>query len=206
MENNIDNIVRKTYRYYYDDGLVEMAIGLLFIAVGLILLAWQSSDFSPLVTIVVVMGLLVVAIGGVYLLKRLASEMKRRITYPRTGYVAYRQGEPSIGGRWLFLLAALALGGVSLFLPDSFTGMSAVVGAILGAVLILMGYRVSLPRFYIVGIIALVSGVALSWSDAAEFIAVALTFTIAGGALFLAGGFALISYLRDHPRPNGEMS
>ncbi len=205
MENNIDNIVRKTYRYYYDDGLVEIAIGLLFVAVGLILFAWQSIDYSPLVAIVVVMGLLVVVIGGAYLTNWLVREMKKRITYPRTGYVAYRHGEPS-KGRWFIPLAALALVVVSLFLPDSFTRMSAIVGAILGAVLIFIGYRVSLPRFYIVGIIALVSGVALSRSDAAEFIAVALTFTIAGGALFLAGGFALISYLRDHPRPNGEMS
>jgi hypothetical protein len=178
---------------------------LLFIAVGLILLAWQSSDFSPLVTIVVVMGLLGVAVGGVYLLKRLVREMKQRITYPRTGYVAYRQGEPS-KGRWFIPLAALVLVVVSLFLPDSFTGMSAIVGAMLAAVLILMGFRVSLPRFYLVGIIALVSGVALSWSDVAEFIAVALTFAIAGSALFLAGGFAFVRYLSDHPKQNENMS
>jgi hypothetical protein len=205
MENKIDNLVRKTYRYYYDDGLVEMAIGLLFVAVGLILLVWQSSDYSPLVAIVVVMGLLVVAIGGVYLIKRLVRELKQRITYPRTGYVAYHQGEPS-KGRWFFPLAALALVVVSLFLPDSFTGMSAIVGAMVGVVLILTGYRVSLPRFYLVGTIALLSGVALSWSDVAEFIAVALTFAIAGGAIFLAGGFAFVSYLRDHPKQHENMS
>ena len=27
MANNIDKVVRRTYRYFYDDGLVEMAEG-----------------------------------------------------------------------------------------------------------------------------------------------------------------------------------
>ena len=85
MDNKIDNLVKQTYRYFYDDGLVEMAIGLLFVAVGLVLLAWQGLDYSPLITIIVVVGLPVVVISGAYLVKRLVPEMKQRITSPRTG-------------------------------------------------------------------------------------------------------------------------
>jgi hypothetical protein len=205
MENKIDNLVKQTYRYFYDDGLVEMAIGLLFVAVGLVLLAWQGFDYSPLVTIIVVVGLPVVVISGTYLIKRLVREMKQRITYPRTGYVAYRQGEPS-KWRWFIPLAAFVLAVASLFLPEAFTRMSAMVGALLAVVLIFMGYRVSLWRFYAVGIIALVSGVALAWSNVDELIAVSLTFAIAGVALFLAGAFAFAGYIRHHPKPHEELS
>jgi hypothetical protein len=205
MENRIDNLVKQTYRYYYEDGLVEVAIGLLFAAVGLLLLAWQSIAYSPLVSILVVMGLLVLVIGGIYLIKRVVRETKERLTYPRTGYVAYRQGEPS-KGRWIIPVVALGIVFISLFLPDSLTGMSVIVGALMGAVLILIGYRVNLLRFYIVGITAIVSGAAFSWSDVTEFIAVGLTFAVAGGALLLAGGFAFINYLRDHPKQSEDLS
>ena len=205
MGNKIDKVVKQTYRYFYEDGLVEMAIGLLFIAVGLVLLAWQGSDYSPLVTIIVVVGLPAVVIGGAYLIKRLVREMKQRITYPRTGYVAYREGEPT-KGRWFVPLAALALLIASFFLPEAFMNMSAMVGALLAVVMIFMGYRVGLWRFYAVGIIALVSGVALAWLGVVEIIAVSLTFAIAGTALLLAGGFTFASYLRHHPKPHEELS
>ena len=205
MGNKIDNIVKQTYRYFYDDGLVEMAVGLLFVAVGLVLLAWQGFDYSPLVTIIVVVGWPAVVIGGTYLINRLVREMKQRITYPRTGYVAYRQGQPS-KGRWFIPLAAFALVVASLFLPEAFMRMSAMVGALLAVVLIFMGYRVGLWRFFAVGIIALVSGVALAWSDVVELIAVSLTFAITGVALFLAGALAFAGYLRRHPQPHEELS
>ncbi len=205
MGNKIDNIVKHTYRYFYDDGLVEMAVGLLFIAVGLVLLAWQGFDYSPVVTIIVVVGLPAVVIGGAYLIKRLVREMKQRITYPRTGYVAYRHGEPS-KGRWFIPLAAFALVVASLFLPEAFMRMSAMVGALLAVVLIFMGYRVGLWRFYAVGVIALVSGVVLAWSDVVELIAVSLTFAITGVALFIAGALAFAGYLRRHPQPHEELS
>jgi hypothetical protein len=205
MGNKIDNIVKQTYRYFYDDGLVEMAVGLLFVAVGLVLLAWQGFDYSPVITIIVVVGLPAVVIGGAYLFKRLVREMKQRITYPRTGYVTYRQGQPS-KGRWFIPLAAFALVVASLFLPEAFMRMSAMVGALLAVVLIFMGYRVGLWRFYAVGVIALVSGVVLAWSDVVELIAVSLTFAITGVALFLVGALAFAGYLRRHPEPHEELS
>jgi hypothetical protein len=205
MENKIDNLVKQTHRYFYDDGLVEMAVGLLFVAVGLVLFAWLGFNTSPFIKIIVVVGLPVVITGGAYLINRVVPGMKQRITYPRTGYVAYHQGEPS-KGRWFIPLVALAVIVASLFLPEAFTRMSVMVGALLAAVLILIGYRVSLWRFYAVGIIALVSGVALAWSALDEFIAVSLTFAIAGIALFLVGAFAFASYLRHHPEPHEELS
>jgi hypothetical protein len=57
MTNKIDDVVKQTYRYYYEDGLVEMAVGLLFIATGLVLFAWQGIGSSPLVTLLLVAGL-----------------------------------------------------------------------------------------------------------------------------------------------------
>jgi hypothetical protein len=205
MANKIDNILKQTYRYFYEDGLVEMAVGFLFVAVGLVLLAWQSLNDSPLVMLILVVGFVAVVIGGAYLIKRLVREIKQRLTYPRTGYVAYRQGEPA-KGRWFVPLAALALLVASLFLPEDFMEMSAMMGALLAVILAFMGYRVGLWRFYAVAIIALVSGVALAWLNVVELIAVSLTFIISGAALFLAGALAFAGYLRRHPQPHEELS
>ena len=115
MENKIDNHVKRTYQYFYDDGLVEMAVGLLFTFTGLVLLAWQIYNESSWATIFLVAGSIIVVIGGAFLINWAVRELKQRFTYPRTGYVVYRQGEPSIG-RWIIPLAALAMVATTLLL------------------------------------------------------------------------------------------
>jgi hypothetical protein len=201
MANEIDDIVKRTYRYYYEDGLVEMAIGLLFIACGLVLFAWQGIGSSPLMTVLLVVGLPAVVIGGAFVVKRLVRDLKQRVTYPRTGYVAYRRGEPS-KGRWLLPAAALALVIASLFLPETFSRMQIMVGALLVIILGLMGYRLGLRRFYALGVAALLIGAASAVLLADEALGTALTFAGTGLLLFLSGGLVFLSYLRRNRARN----
>lgn len=119
--------------------------------------------------------------------------------------MAYRPGEPT-KGRWLIPLAAFGMVAATLLLPEALTSMSAMVGALLAAVMIVIGYRVKLRRFYAVGIIALVSGIVLAGSNVKEMVAVSFTFAIAGLALLLSGALGFTRYLHDHPRPHDELS
>jgi hypothetical protein len=206
MADKIDDIVKQTYRYYYEDGLVEMAVGLLFIACGLVLFAWQGIGSSPLVTLLLVVGLPAVVIGGAFLVKRLVQNLKRRVTYPRTGYVAYRRGEPT-NSRWFLLAGVLVLIVASFFLPDILNQMQAVVGALLAIILSILGYRLGIWRFYLLGVAALFIGIATAVFLDDELVGAALTFAASGLLLFLSGGLVFLSYLRRtgarHPAVDG---
>jgi hypothetical protein len=203
MTNKIDDVVKQTYRYYYEDGLVEMAVGLLFIATGLVLFAWQGIGSSPLVTLLLVAGLPAVIIAGGFVVRRLVRDVKQRVTYPRTGYVGFRRNELS-KSRWLFPAAVLALVVASFFLPEIFGRMQAFVGALLAVVLAFLGYRLGLRRFYALGMGALFIGVASAVLLADEVLGTALTFAGTGLLLFLSGGLVFLSYLRRHPAVEGD--
>lgn len=206
MTDKIDDIVKRTYRYYYEDGLVEMAVGLMFIACGLVLFSWQGIGSSPLVTALLVVGLPAVVIGGAFVVRRLVQDVKRRVTHQRTGYVAYRRGEPA-NNRWFLLAAVLILVVASLFLPDIFNRMQAVVGTLLAIILGFLGYRFGLRRFYLLGAATLIIGIAAAVRIEDELLATALTFAASGLLLLLSGGLTFLGYLRRtrgrHPAVDG---
>ena len=186
MTNNIDKVVRRTYRYFYDDGLVEMALGLLFISVGIWLVIWSGLTSSSLSGLFLAIGLPLLIFGSALIFKRVIKKLKERITYPRTGYVAYRQSQPD-RGRWLFIGTAVLFTLLAVLLPGTFNQMSVMVGALLGVILIYMGYRVEVRRFYLVGIIAIILGFGLAQSGIEEVLALGYLFTGAGVALLASG-------------------
>ena len=201
MAKNIDNVVRQTYRYFYEDGLVEMALGLLFIAVGLWLVIWSGLTSSTLSGLFLAIGLPLLIFGGALVFKRVIKKLKERITYPRTGYVSYRQNQPD-RGRWFVLGIAFLLAIAALLLPDSFNQMSVIVGTLMGVIFVYMGYRVEIWRFYLVGAIALILGIGLPQFGLEEVLALGLLFIGTGVVMLIAGTVTLVVYLRHHPEPH----
>lgn len=205
MTTKLDDMVRQTQRYFYDDGLVEAAVGLLFLAVGLVLFAWRNIGDSTSLTVFLALAIPALTLGGAWLLKRGVQAAKERITYPRTGYVAYRPGEPAVG-RWLGLFAAVLVALAILFLPNQYNQTQLAVGALLAAILAYLGYTVGLWRFYLVAALALAVGLGSAGLLDDELIGTGLTFGLAGLALLLTGGLALARYLYRHPQADEEAS
>ena len=85
MTEQMDKIVKETYRYFYVDGLVETAVGLLFALIGMVLAGWAGFEEGSwlLKTAVIILPILI--IGGTFGIKWLVGNLKERITYPRTG-------------------------------------------------------------------------------------------------------------------------
>lgn len=194
----IDRKVRETHRYFYSDGLVEIGVGFLFLLTGLVLAAWLLFEGNTVLRIASVLALPLLATLGALLVKRSVSALKERVTYPRTGYASYRQGEPSVG-RWLIMAAALLLAIASFFLPEVLAKMPLMVGALLGILLGYMGYRTYVRRFYIAGSAALLTGLAAAVFVADELLGTALSFIVLGFTLLLSGGLTLLTYLQRHP-------
>ncbi|MCP4424255.1 MAG: hypothetical protein GY803_07185 [Chloroflexi bacterium] len=199
MSQEIDKVIQRTRRYYYEDGLVETAVGLIFFIIGLALLGWLTVQSSPALGISMVILSALLIFGGILFVQKIIPRLKDRLVHPRTGKIIYRREEPKTKLRWpvYVMLAALVS---TLFLPEQFNQIAFMEGAFLAAVFILMGYRLNLPRYYVLGIAALLMSVIAVSLFANEIISSAFTFSGVGLIVLVSGLIVLSRYLRQHPQ------
>lgn len=200
MSEQMDRVTKETYRYFYVDGLAETAVGVLFAAIGLVLFGWAGFHEGSWVQKTAVIALPLLILSGAFAINHIVVALKKRITYQRTGYVAYRPGEPRYS-RWLLPLLTLGLIILMFLFPAWLNKMAFIQGALLGLILTLTGYRVSLTRFYPVAVLALLIGLAAAWFVTDEVVGSALTFGLTGLAMVGSGLYAFARYLRQHPAP-----
>ena len=208
MKNDIDKVIQRTHRYWYEDGLAEIASGCMFAVCGLFLLMIRvARPGSPLACIMAVGLTSLVAFGGLAV-SRAVKAVKNRVTYPRTGYVSYRH--PGSSGRpWIIgagVGIALAVLGVVLSkanAPPWLGSMAMVQGLILGAVLLYIGHRLGLARFYILAFLSALSGVVVSLRGFDDALGGAAHFGGMGLVLIASGLFTLRTYL-SQPQPPVE--
>jgi hypothetical protein len=203
MIKDIDKVMQRTFRYYYEDGLVETAVGTLFIIIGIALLGWHTIGLNPALGIGMVLLSVLLIFGGTLFVQKVIPSLKERLVHPRTGQVVYRREEPQpIRKRLLFAILAVLV--LVLFLPEQFNQMALMEGALLAAVLIYLGSRASLPRFYLLGGAALLVGVAGVLLFNNDISGSAFTFGGTGLIMLVSGLVALNRYLRRHPRAEAE--
>ncbi len=203
MNKQLDDMTKRTYSYFYVDGLVEAATGFLFLTIGLVLLGWINLEKGGWVQITAVIALPLVILGGTFLIKHVVSSLKERITYPRTGYVAYRPSK-SLPGRWVVVGTSFVLILLLFIVPDWLNRMAAVQGALLCIILVAIGYQVSVSRFYIFGGIALTIGITTAFLVNDEIVGSVITFIITGASMFLLGTIVFLNYLHHHPHTHQE--
>ena len=202
MNDTIKETMQRTYRYLYDDGLMEIAAGLLLLASALLFLIWHYLQAQPWLSALFAAGLLVVVLGGALYLRSAVAGVKERVTYPRTGYVAYREETDPAGARWLLLLATGGTAIVLLFLPATFSQMVVAEGIVTAVMLALLGRRLALTRFYLLALLALLlSGIIAGWQRS-DLLGSALFLGLTGLLLAASGLLALRRYLQQHPRPD----
>ena len=202
MNDTIKETMQRTYRYLYDDGLMEIAAGLLLLASALLFLIWHYLQAQPWLSALFAAGLLVVVLGGALYLRSAVAGVKERVTYPRTGYVAYREETDPAGARWLLLLATVDTSIVLLFLPATFSQMIVAEGIVTAVMLALLGRRLALTRFYLLALLALLlSGIIAGWQRS-DLLGSALFLGLTGLLLAVSGLLALRRYLQQHPRPD----
>ena len=93
MNTQIDNAIRRTQSYIFEDGLTEVFIGALTFLGSLVLLTAKQ----PFVAF----GLFVV---GIILITKILERLRERNTYRRSGYLSYKEHKSK---RWVTLLLAM---------------------------------------------------------------------------------------------------
>jgi hypothetical protein len=202
--HQIDQVQQRVRRYWFEDGIAELATGSFFILLGLYFGIQGYFGEGSLMGGILQVSMVLVFIGGFYLERRLIHSLKNRITYPRTGYVEYRVDEKNAKRRRA--IAAVAGAGIAaalVFLQRSVKGVNMVV-LVSGAVAAFIFFALpatagGIKRFYLLGALSLALGIVLSLSGLPQAYGLALYDCLMGIAMMISGGLTLRRYLKDNP-------
>ena len=200
MSSNFDHVIQKTRQYWTVDGLSEIVLGALFLTLGLYFFAQVYFGQDSLVSNLMQSGLILVIIGAFLGGKRLTAFLKARITYPRTGYVAYRK--PDRKNKWLSIGFAIlvATAGILSFLvgPVPLDWMPAITGLLGGVFFFIIASQLNLLRFYTLSLISLIIGAGLAVAGFGNLLGFSLYYFLLGLVLLLSGSLTLRNYLLDN--------
>jgi len=207
MENDeMKAVEQRVKRYWYTDGIAELASGGLFVLLGIYFGAQGFLGEDSIVNVIVQVSLMLVMIAGAFGVRWLVNTLKARLTYPRTGYVEYRVNEKDAKvRRYVVAGVAMAIAMASIVLIDYIRGldsMALITGLLVGVIFIaLRGKSSGLKRFYLLGGLAIVLGVVLSFSGLSQAYNLGLFYGLLGIAILISGGLVLRRYLSDNPLP-----
>lgn len=206
MKDATVEIEQRVKRYWYMDGIGELMGGGMCFLLGLYFPAQQYFGEQSFIGGLLQAGFVVILIGGVFLSRRLVNVLKSRLTYPRTGYVEYRENNRNaIFMRVLAAVVAATVAVVSIFVARRFAtidAMAAVTGVLMAVILIVkQGWSSGVGRFYFLSAASLVFGGVLSVSGFSRGYNLGLFYGLMGIAFAVSGGLTLNRYLRDNPLP-----
>jgi hypothetical protein len=202
---DIDKIEKRTVQSFYEDGLSEIALGLIFLLLGGYFFVQRVvPEGSPLGAALSILFFLVV-FSAAFLVYRVLRILKRRITYPRTGYVAFKKKTRNPKRR---AAAAIVGGVIGASLPvlyglsPSFQALfPAMNGLLLAVAGLFLALRVDLVRFYVLAAASAAIGVAVTAAGAGDLKGVGIYYGLFGAVLVTSGLAAFIVYLRRSSRP-----
>jgi hypothetical protein len=209
--NNDDmkQVEKRVKRYWYTDGIAELASGSLFLLLGLYFGVLGYFEEGSLVSVILQVSMVLVLVGGAYGVRWLVNTLKSRLTYPRTGYVEYRVKDgDNKKRRWIIVVSAMIIAAASIVLVDYMRGLDSMVfitGLLVGVIFIaLRGQSSGLKRFYVLGGLAILLGIGLAYSGLPQVYTLTLFYGLLGVAILISGGLVLRRYLAENP-PQSEM-
>jgi hypothetical protein len=201
-ENTLNKTHLRTIQYWFEDGIVELGMGGMFLLVGFyfyiesvlensLLADWISGAFA------------LIFIGGWYLAQAFIRSLKERLTFPRTGYVAYRKTEGNRTTRMVAAMVTAALmGGLLAFFvirqPLGWQLLPVATGILVAVVLGLIGLRTALARFYLLAAASLLLGGVFALSKS-NLLGLSAYSAAIGLVLLFSGSVVLKKYLRQNP-------
>lgn len=207
MNDPLNRDLIRPQRYWYVDGLSEIAGGFVIFLIGLINAICAVLPAIPLRAWVMGLGqpLLVVAAG--FAVRPVVRMLKEQITYPRTGYVEYSGRGRSARWQRFFSVFFIAFSFSALgamfgdLIPDRYSPMT--MATALALVLAYLGARLGLRRFYLVAALTVFVGSATILLDLVDPWPLALLFGSEGLFWIISGALVLTNYLKN-TQPVGE--
>jgi hypothetical protein len=196
MAESIDlkQIERNVFRDYMRDGLVDILFGAYFFFIGLSLPSGTVAAFIAL---------------PIIFFPPLLRRLKERFTYPRTGYVSLREGEPQMAP-WIILgsvvaglvvLVAVLIAKEIIARPAQwYRWMPLFFGIWMAGVFLTLALRVGLLRYYVDAGVALAGGPASTLLPVPGKLGnIGLFFAVFGAVILVSGIMALVRFLHKCP-------
>jgi hypothetical protein len=206
---DLNDVARRPARYWNADGVPELTLGLMWIVWGaawLIGMAlphrWPWNAYWLIVTPLLATSAL--------LARRVIRGIKERVTFPRTGYVAWKQPEGSTRtlAAAAIVVAALALAALLLVLRDDGARaleerLPPILAVGLSLSFLALSVRQRAPHYLAFAAVAIAMSLATA-SLVSGWSAISWTFVALGVACAVFGAGRLARFVRDHPRASME--
>ena len=209
MENRLLDVEQRVKRYWFQDGIGEIAGGGLFLLIGFYFAGHEWLPPNSIARTLLDSSLAILLIGGVYVTRWLINVLKARLTYPRTGYVEYHPNPKNSGPHRIW--TAITALGVSMLLVlfgryvGSFNWLTGFTGLVVGVAFFIARARTDgLGRFYFLAAFSVICGLGLSVSGFSMRYSLSLFYGLVGAVSMVSGGLILIRYLRENPLPVEE--
>ena len=205
MKDNVSDVEQRVKRYWYVDGFGELVGGGgMCLILALYFSAQQYLGDDSLISGLLQASLVLVLLGGMFLVRRLISAAKLRVTYPRTGYVEYRTSEKNrLVTGILSGVVGMVMAMTFIFIVRQFNqidAMVAVSGVVMGVILLVKQvWTTKVKRFYILSMAALTFGAALSVSGFPRGYNLGLFYALMSLSFVISGGLTLKKYLDENP-------
>ncbi len=208
MNNNIDQVTRRTRQYWFADGFVELSVGTIFLLLGLYFYLQSVLPAGSLILFILQAGFVALLIGAISLGRYILGKLKSSLTFPRTGFVSYKQASNKKRVFSAGLGIVIASLNVVLFItsPRSLYLIPAVTGLIIGIVWMILAYRIGLFRFYLQSMLFMLVGAGLSLMKLDLYQSLAIYYGIVGIILLISGGVILARYLQMYPTSENDSS
>ncbi len=210
-------------QYQHVDGTFELTFGILFLlmAVSFYGISRVVTSNSFFAVNILPYAPLVIMVGGGYLLDALAKQLRIRVTYPRSGYMDSRKPQPLERSIRLIIwigipLLTLALLMILFMNRARFSGqiqgegipflVLPFAGLLFGGLWSIAAWKIALPRFYLLAVVSLLTGVGLFFNRVSGYDGLAAFFGVMGAALCISGGLTLFLYIRHTRSPNDEVA
>lgn len=205
MKDNVSDVEQRVKRYWYVDGFGELVGGGgMCLILAVYFSAQQYLGDDSLISGLLQASLVLVLLGGMFLVRRLISAAKLRVTYPRTGYVEYRASEKNrLVTGILSGVVGMVMAMTFIFIVRQFNqidAMVAVSGVVMGIILLVKQvWTTKVKRFYILSVAALIYGAALSVSGFPRGYNLGLFYALMSLSFVISGGLTLKKYLDENP-------
>jgi len=204
---NTQNTLNRAYAHWLKDGLFEIGAGILLAGVGTLRAIIHFAGEKSAAYYWLSGGLFVFMFGCAWGGKRIGKALKARITYPRTGYTAFKPRtynyKSILAILALFIFAGI-LGGmlgilstqpnqqkIGVFVP--------IVMGIVGALAFTyVAQRVEVKRLYYLAAFSIGIGLVIGALGVGVVLGVSFFYLSIGLALIVTGSVALMQFLRSY--------
>ena len=201
---NTENMLNRAYAHWLKDGIFEIGIGILFAGVGTLRAIIHFAGEKSAAYYWLSAGLLVFMIGVAWGSRRFGQALKERITYPRTGFMAFKPYTYNYKSILALFIVAGILGGVVGVLAtqpnqQEIGGIVPITQGLVGALAFTYAARrIEVKRFYYLAAISIGLGFAIGALGVGVVLGLSFFYLSIGLTMIVSGCVVLAQYLRTY--------